>query len=292
VTPEAIATTAFKALEWEIDTTPKPGLVSPIDSGSHDDMNAALLRRSAEALQPYFAQLARAGARQCDLRTLRCIGRAAENAMLIASGGVNTHRGAIFGLGLLCAAAGMPVYDAQLSGSLGDIVRERWGASIGAAPVDECSHGAQVQRRYGAGGARAQAAGGFMHVYEIAWPALTHGRQLAAGDENAARVHCCFALMASLVDTNLLHRGGIEGWLFAREQAIAFMTNGGVGNPHWHTQALGIHREFVARRLSPGGCADLLAMTLFVDACHAALRHPNSTATSATTRGERVTLIA
>jgi triphosphoribosyl-dephospho-CoA synthase len=190
--------------------------------------------------------------------------------MLLASDGVNTHRGAIFGLGLLCAAAGMPVaHDAPTPVSLGQIVRTCWGARIGPASADECSHGALAQRRYGAGGARAQAAGGFMHLYQVAWPALTRGRQLARGDENAARVQCCFALMASLTDTNLLHRGGMQGLRFARAHARQFLKDGGVGNAHWRTQALRIHQALVMRRLSPGGCADLLAMTLFVDACHA-----------------------
>jgi triphosphoribosyl-dephospho-CoA synthase len=78
--------------------------------------------------------------------------------------------------------------------------------------------------------------------------------------------------MASLADTNLLHRGGMQGLLFVRAQAIAFLANGGVGNAHWRMQAQRMHRELVARRLSPGGCADLLAMTLFVDAYHAATR--------------------
>jgi triphosphoribosyl-dephospho-CoA synthase len=267
VTPGTIAALAVQALLSEIDTAPKPGLVSPIDDGSHADMNAALLRRSAEALRSHFARLAQAGAMRSGVDTLRRIGVAAEEAMLIVTHGVNTHRGAIFGLGLLCAAAGMSATDTGRPRSLGDIVRECWGVRIALAPAqDDRSHGATVQRRYGAGGARAQAASGFTHVYQIGWPALTRGRQLAGGDENAARVQCCFALMSTLTDTNLLHRGGLGGLLFVRERAKAFLTNGGVGNTHWRTQALSIHRELVLRRLSPGGCADLLAMTLFVDA--------------------------
>lgn len=272
---EAIGALAAKALLLEIETSPKPGLVSPIDSGSHADMNAPLLRRSVEALRPHFVQLAHAGAMQADLQRLRRIGMTAEEAMLRATGGVNTHRGAIFGLGLLCAAAGYAGragshHDTGSSPSLGTIVREQWGAVIGAPARADRSHGARARRRYGAGGARAQAAGGFMHVYQIGWPALRHGRQLADGDENAARVHCCFGLLAALTDTNLLHRGGLSGLWFARERAQAFLRGGGVGRADWRDQALHVHRQLVARHLSPGGCADLLAMTLFVDAHHSA----------------------
>jgi triphosphoribosyl-dephospho-CoA synthase len=79
-------------------------------------------------------------------------------------------------------------------------------------------------------------------------------------------VQACFALIAAVGDTNLLHRGGAEGALYAREVAVTFLRDGGVGAPNWRERAASVHAGFVARRLSPGGCADLLAMTLFVDA--------------------------
>jgi len=78
-------------------------------------------------------------------------------------------------------------------------------------------------------------------------------------------VHACFALIAALEDTNLLHRGGREGLAFAQRTAREFLDAGGVGQPDWRARSLAIHREFVARRLSPGGAADLLAMSVFVN---------------------------
>ncbi|WP_284211936.1 triphosphoribosyl-dephospho-CoA synthase, partial [Methylobacterium brachythecii] len=98
-----IARCAVEALRLELDTYPKPGLVSLVDSGSHDDMDAATFKASAAALEPYFCELAEAGARGLGMDGLRRIGLAAEAAMLAATGGVNTHRGAIFGLGLLAS---------------------------------------------------------------------------------------------------------------------------------------------------------------------------------------------
>jgi triphosphoribosyl-dephospho-CoA synthase len=263
-----IATLAVEALLQEVQTWPKPGLVSHIDSGSHADMNAALLRRSARCLLPYFEQLAAAGADDAGMPVLRQIGIAAEAAMLATTGGINTHRGAIFGLGLLCAAAGASGA-ASCERDLGGIVRSRWGAQIGAPGSQETGHGAAVWRHHGVGGARAQAAGGFVHLYEIAWPALRRGRELAEGDAQAARVHCLFALMGTLDDTNLVHRGGVDGLQFARAIARDFIGRGGVGQNDWRAQALRAHHLMVARRLSPGGSADLLAMTLLVDAIHA-----------------------
>jgi hypothetical protein len=103
---ELIAEHAVLALLHELAAWPKAGLVSHVDSGSHADMDAAMLQASAEALRPFFAELARAGQDEADMGRLRTIGLRAEAAMLAVTGGVNTHRGAIFGLGLLCAAAG------------------------------------------------------------------------------------------------------------------------------------------------------------------------------------------
>jgi triphosphoribosyl-dephospho-CoA synthase len=145
------------------------------------------------------------------------------------------------------------------------LIAERWGEAILSGPVPVRSHGALAARRHGAGGARAEAASGFRSVYDIALPALQDGRKLAVDDEEAARVQACMMLIAKVIDTNLLHRGGRDGLTFAQQSATEFLANGGVAQPGWRAAAATIHRAFVARNLSPGGCADLLAMALFVD---------------------------
>ena len=272
----AIAALAVDCLALEVDAWPKPGLVSRLDGGSHADMDAGTFRRSAEALRPHLAALAEAGRAGAGMGRLRAIGIAAEADMLAATGGVNTHRGAIFGLGLLCAAAGrsslLPFGDKgeasrrRDASILGATVAVLWGPAILDGPVPLRTHGAEARRLHGAGGARAEAAAGFPTLSGTGLPALAEGRRLAPGDPEAARVHCCFALVAALEDTNLLHRGGPAGLAFARREAQAFLHRGGVGAPGWRDDALRIHGAFVARRLSPGGSADLLAMTLFADA--------------------------
>jgi len=266
---ELIADQAVFALLHELAAWPKPGLVSHVDSGSHTDMDAAMVQASAVSLRPFFGELARAGQDGADMGRLRTIGLRAEAAMLAVTGGINTHRGAIFGLGLLCAAAG-EVAEISTDGAaaaparLGDVVMRRWGAEIGRGPIPLFSHGAAALRRYGTGGARAEAAGGFRSIYEVGWPALRQGRSLRPDDPDAARVQACFALIAAVSDTNLLHRGGADGLRYAAEAASLFLSQGGVGGPDWRRRAAVVHAAFVARRLSPGGCADLLAMTLFV----------------------------
>ena len=272
-----MAALAVACLAREVATWPKPGLVSHVDAGSHADMDAGTFRRSAAAIRPHHAALAEAGRAGAGMARLRAIGVAAEADMMAATAGVNTHRGAIFGLGLLCAAAGHASRvpgggdGAGRSGrpALGTVVARLWGPAILDGPVPLRSHGTRARRLYRAGGARAEAAAGFPTLARIGLPALAEGRRLAAGNEEAARVHCCFALVAALEDTNLLHRGGPAGLADARRAAGDFLAAGGVGAPGWRDRAAAVHRAFVARRLSPGGSADLLAMTLFVDAWEA-----------------------
>jgi triphosphoribosyl-dephospho-CoA synthase len=269
---EAIAAIAVQCLLRELETWPKPGLVSHVDSGSHSDMNFGTFQRSVAAIKPYLHALTEAGAKGRGMGRLRIIGLEAEAAMFAATGGINTHRGAIFGLGLLCAAAG-----ARAAGRthpampLGAVVSRLWGSDILDGPVLLHSHGGGARRRYGAGGARLEAAQGFPSVYQIGLPALKWGAVVAPDDAEAARVQACFALIAALEDTNLLHRAGLSGLRFAQRAARSFLDGGGVGQLDWRERASIVHRSFVARRLSPGGSADLLAMTLFIQACEAEL---------------------
>ncbi|MCK1654058.1 triphosphoribosyl-dephospho-CoA synthase MdcB [Bradyrhizobium sp. 149] len=263
----AIGAVAADCLVQELETWPKPGLVSHVDNGSHDDMDAATFRRSAAAIRPYLQGLADAGALGSGMGRLRIIGLEAERAMLAATSGVNTHRGAIFGLGLLCAAAGARaggLVDSALP--LGHAVARLWGDSILDGPVLLHSHGSVARRRFRAGGARIEAATGFPSVYGIGLPSLRRATSVVPQDMEPARVEACFALIASVEDTNLLHRGGLDGLRFAHDAARSFIASGGVHAPDWRARAQSIHESFVARRLSPGGSADLLAMTLFVNA--------------------------
>jgi len=270
-----VSSVATAALLAELETWPKPGLVSHVDSGSHADMDASTFKASARAITPFFGRLTLAGAAASGMDGLRGIGLEAERAMLEATGGANTHRGAIFGLGLLCAAAGAAWSGMERAGlywhanALGATVRQRWGQAIMRGPIPLHSHGTNALRRFGAGGARAQAAAGFPHAIEVGLPALRLGRRLVPGNPEAARVQGFFAILESMEDTNLLHRGGAVGLRFAQEAAAGFLEQGGVGQAQWCERAAAVHRAFVARHLSPGGCADLLATTLFLDALEA-----------------------
>ncbi len=261
----AIEGAALAALREELSTEPKPGLVSPSGAGAHADMDARTFVASLRALRGFFADAAAAGAADEPFEALRALGVEAEARMLRATCGVNTHRGAIFSLGLLAAAAGwLAARGRSCAGdALGEVVRERYGDGVLRLPPAPGSHGAAARIAHRVPAAREEAALGFPHVFEVGLPALEASLRRGA-TRNAARVQALLALVARLPDTNLLHRGGAEGLALARGAAAAFVLRGGVHRRGWRARAREIDRALVRRNLSPGGSADLLAATLFV----------------------------
>jgi triphosphoribosyl-dephospho-CoA synthase len=266
VRARAIGAAAVAALREELRTAPKPGLVSPRDPGAHADMDASTFAASLRALAAYFPAVARAAAEGRSFDALRALGLAAERRMLAATAGVNTHRGAIFALGLLAAAAGRLAARraAPEPAALREAVRGEFGPALRAhVAARGHTHGSAVARRHGVGGAPAEAAEGFPHLFEVALPALDDALRRGAG-RRAAAVQCLLASMAVLPDTNLLHRGGAAGLASVRAAARRFLAGGGVHRVGWEAELGALHADLVARRLSPGGSADLLAAALFV----------------------------
>ncbi|MCG2575621.1 triphosphoribosyl-dephospho-CoA synthase MdcB [Dechloromonas sp. XY25] len=267
---ERIGRLALRSLYREVALAPKPGLVTPASQGSHGDMDFTTFQRSLHSLRPYFPEITVCGLRGPDFATLQSLGIAAEAEMLAATGGINTHRGAIFNLGLLCAAAGWLIAAGETpeAARVCQVVADSWGDDIraGLASVPATaplSHGLAVARRYGSGGARAEAAAGFPAAREVGLPAY-RAALAATGDEELAEVQALFALIAEVDDTNLLWRGGPAGLAHGRHAAAQFLAAGGVLSDDWRAHAAAIDRDFVARRLSPGGSADLLGVTLFL----------------------------
>ncbi len=258
---QRIGRAATAALHDELALHPKPGLVSFVDNGSHADMTGATFVRSLFALRRYFPAIAALGAADADFGELERAGVAAEARMLRATGGVNTHRGAIFTLGLLCASAGWRAARGLATDAAGlrEALRGRWGAALAARPPAHAdSHGQRAVRRHGLRGASAEAALGLPALFEVAWPAWRAARARGLDDE-LVRLEVLFHVLAVLDDTNLVHRGGLPGLRHAQRSARAFLAAGGAQRPDARAHALAIHADFVRRRLSPGGSADVLA---------------------------------
>ncbi|WP_371873439.1 triphosphoribosyl-dephospho-CoA synthase MdcB [Massilia phyllostachyos] len=264
-----VARLAVRSLYVELALYPKPGLVSLVDNGSHDDMTAATFLRSMFSLRRYFLDIAQAGMAGAPFFELKRLGIAAEARMLRATAGINTHRGAIFCLGMLCAAIGRCQAERTplTPGAIRAALTTHWAAALGAHSVDTGtqSHGAKALLRYAASGAREEGARGFPAVFEVGLPALQRTLREGRGMRRA-RIDALFSLMASISDTNVYHRGGINGALTVRSEARAFVARGGSAAPDWEARALACHRRFVAARLSPGGAADLLGAVCLVHA--------------------------
>ena len=189
--------------------------------------------------------------------------------MLRATNGINTHRGAVFTLGLLCAAAGSLTKKTNAV-TLREALMNGWGEALRArCHRNAKSNGRRVIEAHGLRGAGEEAAAGFPVLFESAVPALANAR-LQGLDDQHARVQTFFEIMAVLDDTNLAHRGGLDGLHYAQLEARSFLDSGGAFQSDAIAKAERIHRAFVARRLSPGGSADVLAAAGFVERiCHA-----------------------
>ena len=239
---------AAAALIAEVELTPKPGLVDRRNSGAHRDMDLPLFRRSARSLEPYFRQAVSLGMERPDcMPALQAAGLAAEKTMFAATAGVNTHKGAVYGFGLLLAAMGSRLVWG------GDVFETAAALARAGIPPEPDTHGGEALRRYGASGARGEALAGFPHVRR----ALT-----VLSAPGGGPLRALLTLLAEVEDTNLLHRGGPEGLRFVQAAAADILA----GPPEEDVSRLeALDSACTARNLSPGGSADLLAAALLLE---------------------------
>ena len=261
-----LAGLAVGALIDEARLAPKPGLVDSRGNGAHSDLSLDLMCRSANALAPALGSMAAAaiviGAPTLALRErLGQLGREAEATMMLATGGVNTHRGAIWALGLLVAAAAIEPNNAAETASIAAAIASHQDRF---APVRTGNKGEQACRDFNVVGARGQAQAGFPHVIELGLPELQRSR--ARGDsETASRLNALLAIMSRLDDTCVLSRGGLGTLRHLQNSAAAVLAAGGAATLPGRRALRQLDADAIARRVSPGGAADLLAATLFLD---------------------------
>ena len=263
---EGLAALATQALIAEAELTPKPGLVDQRGAGAHHDLSLPLMRRSANSLKPYFAMMAFVSA-GCNIdarlrEELAAIGRSAERAMYNVTLGSNTHKGAIWTLGLLVAAAALSEHQsatriASMAGSIARLPLRALPASI--------THGEVARMRYGASGARGEACNDFPHVIHYGLPKLKE-RRMAGCSEQVGQLDALLAMMARLDDTCVLYRGGEEALFVVKSGAEAVLASGGYAYASGRQRLRQLDRELIARHISPGGSADLMAATIFLDA--------------------------
>ena len=262
-----LAALARESLIAEAELTPKPGLVDQRSSGCHQDLSLELMRTYALALEPFFYEMAVASTGSeinQELReTLGDLGRRAERSMLKATGGHNTHRGAIWTLGLLISAAAL-----QDSASASAQALTATAQKLACLPdhtLAATSHGDIAAARYGITGARGEARSGFPHILRCGLPTLRAQRN-AGLPETTARLDALLSIMATLHDTCVLYRGGLTALETLQQHSRAVLIAGGSSTLEGHAQFLLLDEVTAKLGVSPGGAADLLAGTLLLDA--------------------------
>lgn len=250
--PYLVADLAERALRLELDTTPKPGLVDRRDNGAHKDMDYALMSKSISALRPYLTRLAVESAKDIDLAKIKEVGIEAEKAMLKATGGVNTHKGALFCIGLSVAAAS---YLASTTGSVEAYsFKELVSRAASEIPSARGTHGAEAKRSFKAVGALENARAAYPELFTD-W--LPYYRSL---EGDPFRCHkTLLHIMTTLDDTNILHRRGAEGLAHAEAEAARLLED------FSESGLSSLNKDFIRENISPGGSADMLSLTIFIE---------------------------
>ncbi len=272
-----IAQAAHQSLILEVRTTPKPGLVDQNNTGAHKDMDLPLFLKSADSLFPYFQKCAQTGIlhqhRPDDLLTfLRPLGIHAEEEMYQATNHVNTHKGAIFSMGIFCAAAGYlhqhgqekdsVHYFSDFSDTCSKICSHLLEDFKHITVSSPCTNGEQLYILHKITGIRGEAALGFPSVFQIGFP--TYKNYCKEGLSSLDAGACTLLhLIAHVEDTNIISRSSYETYLAIR-QALSFYLK-----TAFAAEILSVLPEmdqiFISRNISPGGCADLLALIYFLD---------------------------
>ncbi len=263
-----IGRTAVRALLYEVSATPKPGLVDRYNSGAHSDMDFFTFLDSATVLYPYFFRCAQVGMENCQrnprtwIESLRVQGILAEKQMLDATNGVNTHKGAIYSLGSICVAAGIlsgrgqkktPEQLCELAGELGvaDLESRRHDFSqpgkLPAVPVTQNT------------GARKEVSNGFPHVLQIGLPSFLRAREMGK-NWNDAGVFALLCMVCKVIDTNIVRRKGAEALARVQHQLQKLWKQENLDDKEIEQ----LDALWSQEGISPGGCADLLALTYFL----------------------------
>lgn len=251
--PYIIAHLATQALQAELDTTPKPGLVDKDSNGAHRDMDYALMQRSIDTLHPYFVKLALLGCADAlpTHTSIRDIGIEAERAMLSATNGVNTHKGALFSMGLAVVAAAHE----KDTDSLQTTIK----ALAASFPDTNGTHGSKAKLlskgTTAIKGALDNAREGYKMLFAEWLPFYIERRK----ERDAHTLHkTLLRIMCDLDDTNVIYRTDLATAEEVKQEARALLDN-------FAEAALkDMDRRYTARNISPGGAADMLSLTIFI----------------------------
>ena len=265
---------AIQALIREICLSPKPGLVDMNNNGAHHDMNFQTFITSINAISNWFERFYQYGKHNANiaapdfLANIRPIGLECETEMFSATKQINTHKGGIFAFGLLLSAIGK-LEQLKLQTTTPMICNEVANICHGMVNKElsqnNCSHsvGERLFKQHNLTGARGEAESGYTTAREISLP--IYREMLNSGyNEESALLQAMLYLLAYNQDTNLVSRGGLAGLEFVQNEARDLIQQGGVMHPNGLEMIAKLDDELIKRHLSPGGSADLIAVTWFL----------------------------
>lgn len=250
--PYIIAHLATRALQAELDTTPKPGLVDKRDNGAHRDMDHALMLRSIRALHPYFIRLAQLGCSspQPPHDDIVRIGIEAERAMFEATGGVNTYKGALFSMGLAVIAAGGAALCHNTNAMSSSIA-----ALASRFPITKGTHGSEAKTKACLKGALDNARDGYRMLFE-AW--LPFYETCVESADPYALHKTLLRIMCDLDDTNIVYRTSLATMLQVKEESKQLLQSFSIMGLET------MNSKFMRCNISPGGSADMLSLVVFL----------------------------
>ncbi|MBF9015323.1 MULTISPECIES: triphosphoribosyl-dephospho-CoA synthase [unclassified Oceanispirochaeta] len=273
---EQLSSLAVSSMIREVELCPKPGLVDRLNNGAHRDMTPEIFYCSAKAIGPFFKEMLLSTSIDSPsekvLPEIRPAGIRAEKAMFQATGGINTHKGQIFSLGVCLAAVNRVICQPEEAGinrisgveilmEAGKICRGISEELKHSGPAS--SHGEKLYREGGYRGIRGEAESGFASVRLRALPRLKKLLKSGCTPEEAS-LETLILLYSFVEDSNVLHRCGTGGLKMLRHLSTSFLKEGGIRQQGAVCRLQGMNSIFTSMNISPGGCADLLALTLFV----------------------------
>lgn len=277
-TPPILWQAAANAVVCEILTAPKPGLVDPLGQGCHIDMTWHTFITSAQAIESlweYQALIGLTGIAPSEaLKRLRYIGVEMEKKMFIATSGINTHKGLIFLLSLLLYGAGYCTYSKKeltpeniiyyASASVEGITSRELGSLSKKDVSEKLSNGERLFIKHGVTGARGEAESGFPSVLLHGLPELKRASSMGAST-NSSNIASLLSIMCHNEDSNVIHRGGYDFWKNEYLQMVRKTIDTFDLFSENYQPIKDLEKEFLKYRISPGGAADLLCCSIFLN---------------------------
>ncbi len=264
-----IASIANKAMLYEVACYPSPGLVSPVCTGAHKDMNFFTFIDSSSAIFKYLMIFAQKGFTENSPKDIFCeireIGIKCEAEMLRETRGINTHKGMIFLMGISCAAVAKAMYEKRPFKEINCIIKEMVEGISERELVDKelknkLSHGEEIYEKYGSKGIRGEVEKGIPIVFDFA---LDFYKQNIKLNTNDRMVKTLIGIIQFCDDSNIIYRHSIEVLHEVQQKSIEILELSKNDTKLYVEEVDKLNQEFIRRNISPGGSADLLGITMF-----------------------------